>query len=177
MKVDVGGGRDPEPGHLNIDPRDHIEEVDRYGLASDLPLEDESVEHLNCCSLLPHVENLNAVMEEFYRVLEPGGTVHMEWTHANSTGIRDDGDHSFWSGTSQTMEWYDRENYYNYYSECEFELLNVEVRGWARPERWWLRPYGWAFKQVCKLVSPEVADEMMKKPFRAGRVYADLRKV
>lgn len=39
-----------------------------------IPLEDGSVDHINCQGVLHHVTDPNAVLAEFFRVLRPGGT-------------------------------------------------------------------------------------------------------
>lgn len=174
-KVDVGGGRDPLPGHVNVDPRD-LPEVDETGTASDMPFDDEMLSHIHGNSIVPHIDNLNAAMDEFHRVLEPGGTLVLKATHANSTGIFQDPDHNSWSWTARTPEWYDRDSEFSYYSDAEFVLESVEVTGFARPERWWLRPLSWLFGHVIDIVSPEVADELLKLPFAGGRVVARWRK-
>jgi hypothetical protein len=111
-------------------------------------------------------------MEEWYRVLEPGGELELAATHAHSTGIVADPDHHSWSWTSDTPGWYDRESEWSYYSDTEFELVDVSVVGWLRPYRWWLRPPSWVFGKVIDHVATDIADELMKLPFGGGRVRA-----
>lgn len=171
MKVDVGGGKHPLPEHVNIDLRD-LDEVDHVAPASELPFPDNSAARIHANSLVPHVEDLNEVMEEFSRVLEPGGELVLKATHANSTGIRADPDHSLWSWTSDTGDWYDVENEFAYYSAAHLRLVDVEVVGWLRPHRQWLRPASWAFGKLIDCVGDDIADEMMKLPFAGGRVTA-----
>lgn len=175
IKLDVGGGRDPLEGHLNVDIRP-VDQVDVQAIATALPFEDGAVERIHANSLVPHVGDLNVAMEEFSRVLAPGGRLVLQATHANSTGIVADPDHRNWSWTSETPRWYDSGSPYEYYSDTDLELLDVHVRGWARPERFWLRPFSWLFKRTVHSVSNEVADELMKAPFAGGRVEAEWRK-
>jgi len=175
--VDVGGGRDPLPGHINVDPRaDTLDEADLPGTATDLPFEDGSVARLHGNSIVPHIDDLNAAMEEFHRVLEPGGELVLKATHAHSTGIVADPDHRSWSWTSETPSWYDTESEFDYYSDAELELVEVEVVGWLRPYREWLRPASFLFKQVIRFADDDLADELMKLPFAGGRVIARFRK-
>lgn len=174
--VDVGGGQHPLPGHINVDPRDDLEGVDHWGTASDLPFEDESVDRLHGNSIIPHIHDLNEAMEEFHRVLKPGGELVLKATHAHSTGIVADPDHYSWSWTSDTPGWYDRGSEWDYYSEAELDLVDVEVEGWLRPYRWWLRPASFAFGELVDAVGDDIADELMKLPFAGGRVIATWRK-
>lgn len=65
-----------------------------------LPLADSSCDRVFCLSVWPHLENRKAVLEEFQRVLRPGGLIHV-WhlagrdrintLHASTDGpVRDD---------------------------------------------------------------------------------------
>jgi SAM-dependent methyltransferase len=177
LLVDVGGGRNPLPGHVNVDPRPDLAEVDYEGTASDLPFEDESVDRIHGNSIVPHIKDLNVAMEEFHRVLKPGGELVLKATHGHSTGIVQDPDHYSWSWTSRTPSWYDEGSEFDYYSEATFELIDVTVEGWCRPTRPWLRPVSYLFGQVIDAVAPDIADELMKLPFAGGRVAATWRKV
>lgn len=175
VRIDLGGGRDPKDGYLNVDLR-AAPEVDMLGSADCLPLADESVDRIHANSLVPHLPDLNAAMEEWSRVLKPGGELVLGATHAHSTGIVADADHQSWSWTSETPTWYDADSHWEYYSEAEFELLSVKVEGWLRPYRWWLRPPSFLFGEIIDAVDSDIADELMKLPFAGGRVYARFRK-
>lgn len=175
VKVDLGGGKDPLEDHINVDLRD-LSEVDIVAEADDLPFDDGSVDRIHANSLIPHMPDLNKAMEEWSRVLKPGGELELAATHAHSTGIVADPDHYSWSWASDTPGWYDRGSEWAYYSDASLELENVDVVGWLRPHREWLRPASWAFGQVLDRVEPDIADELMKLPFAGGRVIAHYRK-
>lgn len=175
LKVDVGGGKHPEEGHVNVDLRE-IDEVDHQSPASELPFDDETVSRLVCHSVIPHVEDIPAVFEEFSRVLEPGGELVVSATHAHSTGIVQDPDHNSWSWTARSGEWFDSENEFAYFGNYSLRLVDVDMDMWARPGKWWLRPLAATFNRLPAIFSPEVLDEIMKLPFAAGRVEARFRK-
>lgn len=170
--VDVGGGHEPLPGYVNVDPRDGLDEVDEWGTASNLPFEDSTVDRIHGNSIIPHIKDLNEAMDEFHRILKPGGELILKATHAHATMIVADPDHNSWSWTSDTPAWYDRDSEWTYYSDAEFDLVDVEVIGWLRPYRWWLRPASFAYGKLIDLVKPDIADELMKMPFAGGRVIA-----
>lgn len=174
--VDLGGGRNPLPGHINVDPRSTLDEVDHYGTASDLPFEDGTVDRIHGNSIVPHIKDMNSAMEEFYRVLKPGGELILKATHGHSTGIIADPDHYSWSWTSATPSWYSKQSEFSYYSDASFEIVDVEVIGWLRPERWWLRPGSYLFGKLIDSINPDLADELMKIPFAGGKVIARWRK-
>ncbi|WP_081638646.1 methyltransferase domain-containing protein [Salinarchaeum sp. Harcht-Bsk1] len=175
VKVDLGGGKNPLDDHINVDLR-KLPEVDIVATADDLPFADCTVDRIHANSLVPHIDNLNAAMDEWSRVLTEGGELELAATHANSTGIVADPDHYSWSWTSTTPGWYDIDSEWAYYSDTELQLEEVDVVGWLRPERWWIRPPSWLFGILIDWVSHEVADELIKLPFGGGRVRATWRK-
>lgn len=175
IALDIGGGRQPEPDHINVDLRD-APEVDIVAPADDLPVSDAVVSRIHANSLVPHLEDPFDTFAEWARVLESGGELIVKATHANSTGIRDDADHSFYSWTSETPEYFSGDMF-GYYSDAEsLRLESCTVVGWLRPEREWLRPPSWAFGQLIEFVENDMADELMKLPLAGGRVIARFRK-
>lgn len=175
LKLDLGGGKDPLEDHVNVDLRE-LPEVDIIASADDLPFADESVDRIHANSLVPHIPDLNTAMEEWSRVLKPGGELELAATHAHSTGIVADPDHYSWSWASDTPGWYDHNSEWAYYSDASLKLENVEVVGWLRPHREWLRPASWAFGEVIDRVGNDIADELMKLPLAGGRVRAVWRR-
>ena len=96
IALDIGGGKNPEPNHINVDVRE-TPEVDIVAPAGDLPIPDGTVSRIYANSLIPHLNNPFEVFSEWTRVLEKGGEIVVKATHANSTGIRDDADHKLYS--------------------------------------------------------------------------------
>ncbi|UTF54984.1 methyltransferase domain-containing protein [Natronosalvus rutilus] len=175
VRLDLGGGADPVEDHLNIDLR-VTESVDIVASADNLPFKDGTVKRIHANSLVPHLPDLNRAIEEWSRALEPGGELELAATHAHSTGIVADPDHSLWSWTSQTPEWYDADSKWNYFHNTELELIDVSVVGWLRPYRWWLRPFSYLYGKLIHISKHDIADELMKFPFAGGRVRARWRK-
>lgn len=175
VKLDIGAGRDPLSGHMAVDLR-LTPETDIIASADDLPFANETIERIHANSLLPHLADYAEAFEEWSRVLKPGGELEVAATHAHSTGIVQDADHSSWSWTSETPAYFDSDHLFRYYTNVSLELVSCEVVGWARPGWTWLRPWSWIFGKIIKSVHPKTADELMKLPFSGGRVRAVYRK-
>jgi len=175
LRLDIGGGRNPHEGFTNVDLRE-IPEVDIVAPASYLPLEDESVDEIYCNSVIPHLPDTFAAFEEWARVLKPGGKLTVKATHANSTGIRDDADHQHYSWTSETPRYYSAELFEYYGGSDELHITELQVVGWLRPYRWYLRPASWLYGKLIDFVGDDIADELMKLPFAGGRVLVEYEK-
>jgi|AntRauMinimDraft_3_1070383.scaffolds.fasta_scaffold03019_2 SAM-dependent methyltransferase len=175
IALDIGGGKNPEPNHINVDVRE-TPEVDIVAPAGDLPIPDGTVSRIYANSLIPHLNNPFEVFSEWTRVLEKGGEIVVKATHANSTGIRDDADHKLYSWTSETPEYFSGDMFQYYISDSSLELKEVDLVGWCRPYRWWLRPISWTFGKFINFVSNDMADEFMKLPLAGGRVTARYEK-
>jgi 2-polyprenyl-6-hydroxyphenyl methylase/3-demethylubiquinone-9 3-methyltransferase len=62
--------------------KNHVNVAYRVSSATDLPLEDTSVDVCAAAELLEHVENWESCIAEFIRVLKPGGLLWMSTTNA-----------------------------------------------------------------------------------------------
>lgn len=90
--VDLGCGNDTRDGHLGLDVRLY-DAVDIQGDARSLPLADASVKRVRSSQLLEHLdgnEELPALFEEVYRVLEPGGQFVFDVPFGRTWGRRPD---------------------------------------------------------------------------------------
>lgn len=175
VNLDLGAGKDPLSDHLAVDLR-ATDETDILASADNLPFADETVDRIHANSLLPHLDDYSTAFEEWNRVLKPGGELEVAATHAHSTGIIQDADHSSWSWTSETPAYFDMDHSFSYYTDISLELVSCDVVGWARPDREWLRPWSWLFGKIVDSVDPQIADELMKLPFSGGRVRAIYQK-
>lgn len=74
MKLDIGGGYDPAPGYVNLDPRHGVGIMQRK-VQDGIPLSDRSCTTIRASHVLEHIptEFRIAVMNECHRVLAPGG--------------------------------------------------------------------------------------------------------
>jgi SAM-dependent methyltransferase len=98
IKLDLGGGGNPQPGFVNIDVR-KLPEVD---IVHDLekfpwPLPDESVGFMIASHVLEHIDpahgNFLKFMDECWRVLKPGAEFMIAVPYAGSAGFYQDPTH------------------------------------------------------------------------------------
>ena len=76
MKVDIGGGRSPQPGHVNLDPI-HGQGDWKRPVQDGIPAADGTVDAVFASHVMEHIpagqERID-VCNEIWRVLKPGGT-------------------------------------------------------------------------------------------------------
>ena len=88
MKIDLGGGRIPRPGHVNVDLLPcadvvlNLEDVGR-GVAR-LPFRDNTVDVVYSSHCFEHVDPYNGVLLEIARVCRLGAKVEIRTPHPNS---------------------------------------------------------------------------------------------
>lgn len=75
MKVDIGGGTIPQPGHINLDPI-HGEREFKRRIQDGIPVPDDALEAVYASHVMEHVpagDERLFVMNEVWRALVPGG--------------------------------------------------------------------------------------------------------
>lgn len=107
MKVNLGCGRFPLKGYINVDNRD-LPSVD---LIADLnkpwPWSDGTVDEVRASHVLEHIPDVPAFMAEAHRVLAPHGVLDITVPHGDHPNARIDPTHvrqflplsmEFWTG-------------------------------------------------------------------------------
>lgn len=132
IRLDIGGGANPNPGFVNID----ILPLPQVDIVWDLeetpwPLPDECVltatashvlEHIN-----PHKGVFINVMNEIWRVLKPGGQFAFVVPHASSHGYQQDPTHCNMINET-TMHYFD--------PDPEGSNIGQQLYGFYRPMPW-----------------------------------------
>lgn len=77
MKLDLGGGRSPMKGYINIDlcPTADLQ-IDLEKAC--LPFKDSEVDEIRAKDILEHIRNLLPLLNECWRVLKLGGKMYIE---------------------------------------------------------------------------------------------------
>lgn len=83
MKLNLGCGFRPRPDYINVDITKHSPHVDEIW---DLrvfpwPWADNSVEHIWFKDVLEHLPDVIGTINECWRVLQPGGSLHVSHVH------------------------------------------------------------------------------------------------
>lgn len=76
IAINVGSGIESIPGTISID-FEKYDNVDIIADAANLPYGDNSIDLIIAKNLLEHVADVDIVVNEFYRVLKPGGFVYL----------------------------------------------------------------------------------------------------
>jgi len=94
MKLNFGCGRDIKKGYVNVDiePLEGVDEVWDLNIFP-YPFKDESAEEILCISTLQIVKNVIKVVEEFHRILKPGGLLFINVPHFTGTNLWKDLSH------------------------------------------------------------------------------------
>ena len=132
--LDVGCGRMKSQGAIGID-KICLPGVD---LVCDLtfishPLKNSKVDKIICRHILEHVRNIIPVMEEFHRVLKPGGKLIIIAPHGRTLRFLGDPTHER-PITCSTMNYFLPDYPYNFYSKARFKILKIGLVALPRIE-------------------------------------------
>jgi SAM-dependent methyltransferase len=120
--LDVGCGINKKPGSIGIDsnPRsraDVIVDIDRFPY----PFRDSSFDALQAVHVIEHVCDVVRTMEEFHRLVRPGGEVYLATPHYTDFSSFCDPTHK-WHLNSFSMRYFGEDHGgYSYYSNARFE--------------------------------------------------------
>lgn len=132
--IELGGGKNKK-GRINIDQLD-LPEVDivtnlEEGLSF---LPDNSVDEIHAKSLLEHINNLNLLMKEIYRVLKKNGSFHCFVPHFSNPYFYSDPTHVRFFGYYTFYYYADEESMEkikrkvpSFYNEKKFTILSQKL--------------------------------------------------
>lgn len=127
--LDVGCGVNKYPGAIGLDrnPRtkaDVIADLDRFPY----PFRDGVFAELRAIHVIEHVSDVVAAMEEFHRVLEPGGRVYLSTPHYTDFSSFCDPTHR-WHLNSFSFRYFGEDHGgFGYYSQARFREISVRVK-------------------------------------------------
>lgn len=127
--VNLGCGKVRIPGSLGVDRV----LIDNYvDVVHDLdvlpyPFEDSSVDEIHLYHVLEHLREPLKKLEEIYRILRPGGILHMRVPHFSSMGAFTDITHIRPFGYL-SFDCLEPDNYQHFYTTAEFKILKKEIK-------------------------------------------------
>ena len=127
--LDVGCGVNKYPGAIGIDlnPRSRADvlcNLDRFPY----PFRDNAFDELRAIHVIEHVSDVVRTMEEFHRLVRPGGTVHIVTPHYTDFSSFCDPTHR-WHLNSFSFRYFGPDNAgYGYYSSVRFEETSTRVK-------------------------------------------------
>ena len=127
--LDVGCGINKKPGSIGIDRNpqtkaDVLVELDRFPY----PFRDGSFNGLQAVHVIEHVSDVIKAMEEFHRVVRPGGEVFIVTPHYTDFSSFCDPTHR-WHLNSFSLRYFGADNAgYGYYSKARFQEISVHVK-------------------------------------------------
>lgn len=127
--LDVGCGLNKRPGSVGLDrnPRtaaDVLCDLDHFPY----PFRDSSFDELYAVHVIEHVADVIRTMEEFHRLVRPGGRVHITTPHYTDFSSFCDPTHR-WHLNSFSFRYFGvNHGGFGYYSAARFREKNVRVR-------------------------------------------------
>jgi SAM-dependent methyltransferase len=127
--LDVGCGINKYPGAIGIDRNlasraDVVCDLDRFPW----PLRDETFDHVRAVHVIEHVADVIKTVEEFWRLLRPGGTVYIATPHYTDFSSFCDPTHR-WHLNSFSLRYFGEDHAgFGYYSQARFAEQRVRVR-------------------------------------------------
>lgn len=128
MKLNVGAGRSPRVGYINIDTISFpginiICNINGFSL----PFSDSCFSEILIEHTLEHIHNFIPLMEEIHRIGVNGAIVYITTPYYRYEGAFHDPTHvRFFS--ERTFDIFRDDYEYNYYSKARFDVLKVSLR-------------------------------------------------
>jgi ubiquinone/menaquinone biosynthesis C-methylase UbiE len=127
--LDVGCGINKYPGAIGVDRNaqtraDVIADLDQFPF----PFKDNSFHEVRAIHLIEHVADVIRTMEEFHRLLRPGGRAIIVTPHYTDFSSFCDPTHR-WHLNSFSLRYFGEDNAgYGYYSKAKFREISTHVR-------------------------------------------------
>ena len=127
--LDVGCGVHKQPGAIGIDRNpatsaDVLCNLDRFPY----PFRDNSFDRVLAIHVIEHVADVMATMEEFHRLVRPGGTVRIETPHYTDFSSFCDPTHRSHLNSFSFRYFGENHGGFGYYTKAKFREISVEVK-------------------------------------------------
>lgn len=125
-RLNLGCGRDIREGYVNLDacPLEGVDVV--ADITKKLPFEDGAFDEVFTAHVLEHMENLNALMAELYRITKKSGVIRIFVPHFTNFGAYTDPTHKRFFGYF-TMDYYTENNEMSFYTPVRFRIRKKKL--------------------------------------------------
>jgi len=161
LKLNLGCGRSPQPGWVNVDIA-RIPGVDVVADLDDcrtqpLPFAESSVSQMQMLHVLEHIKDTLALMQELYRIAEPGAQLVIRSPYGSSDDAYEDPTHC--------QRFY--MNSFSYFAQPTYWRADYGYRG------------DWAIEDLVLIMPKEgnqglTADEILRKVKQLRNVVAEI---
>ena len=129
MILDVGCGINKYPGAIGLDNNaatraDVLADLDRFPY----PFKSNSFDGLRAIHVIEHVTDVIKTMEEFHRLVRPGGRVHIETPHYTDYSSFCDPTHKHHLNSFSFRYFGENHGGFGYYSKARFREISVHVK-------------------------------------------------
>ncbi len=129
MILDVGCGINKHPGAIGLDNNpasraDVLADLDRFPY----PFASNSFRELRAIHVIEHVTDVIRTMEEFHRLVQQGGRVHIETPHYTDYSSFCDPTHKHHLNSFSFRYFGDKHGGFGYYSKARFREISVHVK-------------------------------------------------
>ncbi|MBK9169429.1 MAG: class I SAM-dependent methyltransferase [Bryobacterales bacterium] len=127
--LDVGCGVKTYPGAVGVDRNPDVRPDVLWDLDSfPYPFEESSFDSVRAIHVIEHLGDVIKAMEEFHRLLRPGGRLRIETPHYTDFSSFCDPTHR-WHLTSFSFRYFGEDHAgFGYYSRCRFREVSVRVK-------------------------------------------------
>ncbi|MDJ0734430.1 MAG: methyltransferase domain-containing protein [Nostocaceae cyanobacterium] len=122
-KLSVGcGKKTPQPDLVRLDISSEVEPDIVWDLDKmPYPFKDSSFSEIECSDVIEHLDNIPNTLCEFYRILEPGGTLKITTPHFSCANSYIDPTHR-WHLSYFTFDYFSDEHNLSYYSKARYHI-------------------------------------------------------
>lgn len=127
--VNLGCGKVRIPGSIGVDRvmiKGYTDKIHDLNVVP-YPFEDDSVDEIHFYHVLEHLDHPVRKMEEIWRILKPGGVLHMRTPHFSSMGAFTDITHVRPFGY-ESFDCFDEDHYQHFYTTARFKILKKEIK-------------------------------------------------
>ncbi|MDD5072020.1 MAG: methyltransferase domain-containing protein [Patescibacteria group bacterium] len=135
-KINLGCGEKRIDGFLGVDRLktpavDVIHDLNKFPY----PFADNSAQEILMDNVLEHLEDTVRVMEEIFRICQPGARVEIRVPYYKSSGAFTDPTHKKFF-TESSFDYFASEHPYHYYTKANFEIISVKLIAHKKFKDW-----------------------------------------